>query len=79
MKNLAKKILFFQERLREYTRKTIDYLAKDDIEKAEREYELLYGEPLNNKEKIEIKKNVIVRYSKYLIALLFIIIIIIAI
>lgn len=76
MKKIAKKILDFQESIREFARKTIDYLAKDEIEKAERQYELMYDKQLNDQEKLEIKKGVLIHYSKYMIAVLFIILVV---
>lgn len=76
MKKIAKKILDFQESIREFARKTIDYLAKDEIEKAERQYELMYDKRLNDQEKLEIKKGVLIHYSKYMIAVLFIILVV---
>lgn len=76
MKKIAKKILDFQESIREFARKTIDYLAKDEIKKAERQYELMYDKRLNDQEKLEIKKGVLIHYSKYMIAVLFIILVV---
>lgn len=76
MKHLAKKILDFQERIRNYVRKSIDRLSEKEIEKVEREYQLLYQESLNDKEILNIKKKVVIRYSKFLTIILLLLILI---
>lgn len=74
MKEFLKKFYLFTEKAKDYIRAAIDRLAAKDIEKAQRNYELNYGKELNESEIIEIKKNVVVRIWKYVIAILIVII-----
>lgn len=74
MKEFLKKFYLFTEKAKDYIRAAIDRLAAKDIEKAQRNYELNYGKELNESEIIEIKKNVVIRIWKYVIAILIVII-----
>lgn len=74
MKNVLKKIYLFSEKVKDYMRAVIDRLSAKEIEKAKREYELNYGQELNESEIKEIKKGVVIRLWKYVMAIAVIII-----
>lgn len=74
MKTFFKRFYWFTEKVKKYIVAAIDRLAEKDIEKAQREYELTYGKELNEMEIKEIKKNVVIRIWKYVIAVLIVII-----
>ncbi|GGJ77382.1 hypothetical protein [Virgibacillus salexigens] len=78
MKSLLKKFDFFTENIKRKVLNLIDQLAEKDIEKVNRQYELQYGKELNEKEIIEIKKNVIIRIWKYCSILLIVLLILLS-
>lgn len=79
MKTISKKILRYQENIRNFGRNLIDRISENDIAKAEREYQLLYEKPLNQEEILDIKKKVVIRYSKYLIIFIVLLTLILAV
>lgn len=64
----------YVEKLKNQIIIAIDRLSAKDIEKAQREYDLLYEKELNEKEIIELKKNAVIRLWKYVMAILIVII-----
>lgn len=75
MKKMLRRINSFTEKVKDYILSVIDRLAAKDINKKQREYELLYDKELNDDEIIEIKKNAVIRVWKYIMAVLIVIII----
>jgi len=73
MKALVKKLYDFTEKIKSYVLSVIDRLSEKDIKKAQRDYELIYGKELNRTEITEIKKNVVIRIWKYVVAFLIIV------
>ncbi|UOR14080.1 hypothetical protein [Halobacillus amylolyticus] len=75
MKAFMEKVLLISGHIRKKILAAIDRLAKNEIDKANREYELRYGQSLNEDEIIEIKKNTLLRLWKivgvFLILLVF--------
>lgn len=63
MNEKLKRLAAFQQGLQKRIDRLIDRLSRNAIEQEERKYELLYGKPLSEKERIEIKKGVVVRYA----------------
>lgn len=74
MKTFAEKFLLITEKIRSKILGFIDWLAKKDIEEGNREYELRFGQQLNESEKVEIKKNAVIRLWKYMALLLLLLI-----
>ena len=63
MNEKLKRLAAFQQGVQKRMNRWIDRLSRNAIEQEERKYELLYGKPLSEKERIEIKKGVVVRYA----------------
>lgn len=63
MNEKLKRLAAFQQAVQKKMDRLIDRLSRNAIEQEERKYELLYGKPLSEKERIEIKKGVVVRYA----------------
>ena len=63
MNEKLKRVAAFQQGVHKKMDRWIDRLSRNAIEQEERKYELLYGKPLSEKERIEIKKGVVVRYA----------------
>ncbi|MFC3210749.1 hypothetical protein [Planomicrobium okeanokoites] len=63
MNEKLKRVAAFQQAAQKKIDRLIDQLSRNAIEQEERKYELLYGKPLSEKERIEIKKGVVVRYA----------------
>ncbi|XKE96500.1 hypothetical protein LG326_16960 (plasmid) [Metaplanococcus flavidus] len=63
MNEKLKRLAAFQQAVQKKMDRWIDRLSRNAIEQEERKYELLYGKPLSEKERIEIKKGVVVRYA----------------
>lgn len=63
MNEKLKRLAAFQQGIQKKMDRLIDRLSRNAIEQEERKYELLYGKPLSEKERIEIKKGVVVRYA----------------
>ena len=63
MNEKLKRLAAFQQGVQKKMDRLIDQLSRNAIEQEERKYELLYGKPLSEKERIEIKKGVVVRYA----------------
>ncbi|WP_404457000.1 hypothetical protein LG329_19515 (plasmid) [Virgibacillus necropolis] len=74
MKTFAEKFLLITEKIRNKMLGFIDWLAKKDIEESNREYELRFGQQLNESEKVEIKKDAVIRLWKYMALLLLLLI-----
>lgn len=63
MNEKLKRLAAFQQEVQKKMDRLIDRLSRNAIEQEERKYELLYGKPLSEKERVEIKKGVVVRYA----------------
>lgn len=63
MNEKLKRLAAFQQGIQNQIDRWIDCLSRNAIEQEERKYELLYGKPLSEKERVEIKKGVVVRYA----------------
>lgn len=63
MNGKLKRVAAFQQGVQKQMDRWIDRLSRNAIEQEERKYELLYGKPLSEKERVEIKKGVVVRYA----------------
>lgn len=63
MNEKLKRVAAFQQAVQKRMDRWMDYLSRNAIEQEERKYELLYGKPLSEKERIEIKKGFVVRYA----------------
>lgn len=63
MNEKLKRLAAFQQGVQNQIDRWIDRLSRNAIEQEERKYELLYGKPLSEKERVEIKKGVVVRYA----------------
>lgn len=63
MNEKLKRMAAFQQAVQHRMDRLIDRLSRNAIEQEERRYELLYGKPLSEKERVEIKKGVVVRYA----------------
>lgn len=50
-----------QQQLQRFIDQIIERLARKEIDKSKRYYELQYGQPLSEQEEIEIKKGVVLR------------------
>ena len=74
MKDTLSRMAAFQQAVQKRMERLIDRLARNAIAQEERKYELLYGKPLSEQEKIEIKKGVVLRLSMFLLVPLLIIV-----
>lgn len=52
-----------QQQVQRLNDQVIDRLAKKEIEKSKRYYELQYGQSLSEQEEIEIKKGIVLRLA----------------
>lgn len=74
MKAKLHQVLVFQQRIQKQIDGLIDRLSRTAIDQEERKFELMYDKPLSEKEKIEIKKNIIMKWAiLLLVPLLFLI------
>ena len=74
MKAKLYEVLVFQQRIQKQMDRLIDRLSRTAIDQEERKFELMYDKPLSEKEKIEIKKNIIMKWAiLLLVPLLFLI------
>jgi len=74
MKAKLHQVLVFQQRVQKQMDGLIDRLSRTAIDQEERKFELMYDKPLSEKEKIEIKKNIIMKWAiLLLVPLLFLI------
>ncbi len=67
MKDTLQRVVTIQQGLQKKIDGWIQRLSRSAIEQEERRYELMYGKSLSEKEVIEIKKGVIVRYAMILV------------
>lgn len=63
MKGNLIRIVEFQKAVQKRVDQGIDRLSRNAIAQEERRYELLYGKTLSEKEVIEIKKGVVMRFA----------------
>ena len=74
MKAKLHQVLVFQQRIQKQMDRLIDRLSRTAIDQEERKFELMYDKSLSEKEKIEIKKNIIMKWAiLLLVPLLFLI------
>ena len=74
MKAKLHQVLVFQQRVQKQMDRLIDRLSQTAIDQEERKFELMYDKSLSEKEKIEIKKNIIMKWAiLLLVPLLFLI------
>lgn len=74
MKAKLHQVLVFQQRIQKQMDGLIDRLSRTAIDQEERKFELMYDKSLSEKEKIEIKKNIIMKWAiLLLVPLLFLI------
>ena len=66
MKGKLSQVAAFQQIMQRRLEGLIDRMSRNAIAQEERKYELLYGKPLSEQEKIEIKKGVVLRWSMLL-------------
>ena len=50
-----------QQQVQHFMERLIERLARKELEKSRRHYELQYGQPLSDQEEIEIKKGIVLR------------------
>lgn len=74
MKDTLSRMAAFQQAVQKRMERLIDRLSRNAIAQEERKYELLYGKPLSEQEKVEIKKGVVLRLSMFLLVPLLIIV-----
>lgn len=67
MKDTLQRVVTIQQDVQKKIDGWIQRLSRSAIEQEERRYELMYGKALSEKEIIEIKKGVVVRYAMILI------------
>ncbi|MFA1643614.1 hypothetical protein AB5N96_12185 [Chryseomicrobium imtechense] len=67
MKDTLQRVVTIQQDVQKKIDGWIQRLSRSAIEQEERRYELMYGKPLSEKEIIEIKKGVVVRYAMILV------------
>lgn len=67
MKNTLQRVVTIQQGLQKKIDGWIQRLSRSAIEQEERRYELMYGKSLSEKEIIEIKKGVVVRFAMILV------------
>ncbi|WP_121301326.1 MULTISPECIES: hypothetical protein [Planococcus] len=63
MKAKLHQVLVFQQRVQKQMDGLIDRLSRTAIDQEERKFELMYDKPLNEKEILDIKKTVVMKYS----------------
>ena len=63
MKAKLNQVLVFQQQVQKKMDRLIDRLSRTAIEQEERKFELMYDKPLNEKEILDIKKTVVMKYS----------------
>lgn len=63
MKAKLNQVLVFQQQVQKKIDRLIDRLSRTAIEQEERKFELMYDKPLNEKEILNIKKTVVMKYS----------------
>lgn len=63
MKAKLHEVLVFQQRIQKQMDRLIDRLSRTAIDQEERKFELMYDKPLNEKEILDIKKTVVLKYS----------------
>lgn len=63
MKGKIHEVLVFQQRVQKQMDGLIDRLSRTAIDQEERKFELMYDKPLNEKEILDIKKTVVMKYS----------------
>ena len=74
MKAKLQQVLGFQQRVQKQMDGLIDRLSRTAIDQEERKFELMYDKPLSEKEKIEIKKHIVMKWAiLLLVPLLFLI------
>lgn len=67
MKDTLQRVVTIQQDVQKKIDGWIQRLSRSAIEQEERRYELMYGKSLSEKEVIEIKKGVVVRYAMMLV------------
>lgn len=67
MKDTIQRVVTIQQGVQKKIDGWIQRLSRSAIEQEERRYELMYGKPLSEKEIIEIKKGVVVRFAMILV------------
>ncbi|WP_040851183.1 hypothetical protein [Planococcus halocryophilus] len=74
MKEQLKQVLVFQQKIQQKMDRLIDRLSRTAIEQEERKFELMYDKYLSDKEKVDIKKQIIMKWAMVVIVpLLFLI------
>ena len=63
MKAKLHQVLVFQQRIQKQMDRLIDRLSRTAIDQEGRKFELMYDKPLNEKEILDIKKTVVMKYS----------------
>lgn len=63
MKAKLHEVLVFQQRIQKQMDRLIDRLSRTAIDQEERKFELMYDKPLSEKEILDIKKTVVMKYS----------------
>ena len=74
MKAKLHQVLVFQQKVQKKMDGLIDRLSRTAIEQEERKFELMYDKPLNEKEILDIKKTVVMKYSLFIVIPLLILI-----
>lgn len=74
MKAKLHQVLVFQQRIQKQIDGLIDRLSRTAIDQEERRFELMYDKPLSEKEKVDIKKTIVMKYSLFTIIPLLILI-----
>lgn len=67
MKDTLQRVVTIQQDVQKKIDGWIQRFSRSAIEQEERRYELMYGKSLSEKEIIEIKKGVVVRYAMILV------------
>ncbi|OHX51656.1 hypothetical protein [Planococcus faecalis] len=67
MKEQLKQVLVFQQKIQQKMDRLIDRLSRTAIEQEERKFELMYDKHLSDKEKVEIKKQIIMKWAMVVI------------
>ena len=63
MKAKLHEVLVFQQRIQKQMDRLINRLSRTAIDQEERKFELMYDKPLSEKEILDIKKTVVMKYS----------------
>ena len=63
MKAKLHEVLVFQQRIQKQMDRLIDRLSRTAIDQEERKFELMYDKSLSEKEILDIKKTVVMKYS----------------